>query len=96
MEENNLKKLVSQPYKYGFSTNIEKEKFPMGLDEEIIKLISEKKQEPQFMLDFRLKSYNRWKNMIKPEWALLSYSDIDYQNIVYYSVPKKKKKIKQS
>ena len=93
MEENNLKKLVSQPYKYGFSTNIEKEKFPMGLDEEIIKLISEKKQEPQFMLDFRLKSYNRWKNMIKPEWALLSYSDIDYQNIVYYSVPKKKKKL---
>ena len=93
MEENNLKKLVSQPYKYGFSTNIEKEKFPMGLDEEIIKLISEKKQEPQFMLDFRLKSYNRWKNMLKPEWALLSYSDIDYQNIVYYSVPKKKKKL---
>ena len=93
MEESNLKKLVSQPYKYGFSTKIEKETFPVGLNEEIIRLISEKKQEPDFMLEFRLKSYNKWKNMVKPKWGLLDYTDIDYQAITYYSAPKIKKKL---
>jgi Fe-S cluster assembly protein SufB len=94
MENNNLKKLVNQKYKYGFSTNIEKENFPSGINEEIIKLLSRKKKEPKFLLDFRLKSYNQWKNLIEPEWSSLNFNKIDYQKITYFSVPKKKKQLK--
>lgn len=89
--ENNLKKLVNQPYKYGFSTNIEIETVPRGLNEEVIKTISKKKKEPKFMLDFRLKAYKQWKKLKDPNWAKLSVPTLDYQNIVYYSVPKTKK-----
>lgn len=93
MGENNLKKLINQPYKYGFATKIEKEEFPTGLNEDIIKLISKKKNEPSFMSKFRLKSYQRWKNLIKPDWAFLNYIDINYEEISYYSAPKLKKKL---
>jgi Fe-S cluster assembly protein SufB len=93
MKKNNLKNLVNQPYKYGFSTNLEKESFPKGINEEILKLLSEKKNEPKFMFDFRLKAYNSWKNMLEPEWALLNYQTIDYKNIICYSAPKLKKKL---
>jgi Fe-S cluster assembly protein SufB len=89
----NIKKLVNQPYKYGFSTKIEKETFPVGINENIIELISEKKNEPDFMKKFRLRAYNRWKNMSCPKWALINYNEINYQNITYYSVPKTKKKL---
>ena len=70
-----LENLVNQPYKYGFKTNIEIETIRKGLDEEIIHLISEKKQEPAFMLEFRLKAFKKWKKMVEPEWAYLNYQN---------------------
>jgi Fe-S cluster assembly protein SufB len=89
--DNNIKNLVNQPYKYGFSTTIETETLPPGLNEKIISIISKKKNEPSFMLDFRLKAYKRWKQLKSPDWAKLSIPSINYQNIVYYSAPKMKK-----
>ena len=90
----NVKKLISQPYKYGFTTNVENEEFPKGVNEEIIRLISEKKQEPSFMLDFRLRAYSQWCKMKAPNWACVSHTAIDYQDIIYYSAPKTQKKLK--
>jgi len=80
-------------YKYGFHTEIESDTFPKGLTEETIYAISEKKGEPQFMLDFRLKAFRKWKEMTPPEWANLSVDPIDFQDIRYYSAPKSKKKL---
>ena len=90
--KNNLtpQSFLSQPYKYGFTTNVEVENFPKGINENVIKLISLKKEEPKFMLDFRLRAYKYWQQMVSPKWASVHYSDIDYQNILYYSAPKKK------
>ena len=90
---NNITKLVNQPYKYGFSTTIEKDIIEKGLNEKIIRLLSKKKNEPQFLLEFRLKAYKKWKQMTCPEWAQLKFSEIDYQDIIYYSAPKTKKKL---
>ncbi len=87
--------LVNQPYKYGFVTDIETVKIPKGLNEEVVRLISAKKEEPEFMLDFRLKAYRKWLTMAEPDWAALGYPEIDYQDIVYYSAPKAQEK-KQS
>jgi len=80
-------------YKYGFVTSVESEKIPKGLNEETIRLISAKKNEPEFMLNFRLKAYRRWLESEEPNWAHVSYPKIDYQDIVYYSAPKKKPKL---
>jgi len=88
-----INQTVNQPYKYGFITEIETENFPNGLNEEIITLIHQKKEEPKFMLDFRLKAYKKWKEMKTPEWANLEIKNISYQDIIYYSVPKKKEKL---
>lgn len=77
-------------YKYGFVTAVETESIPKGLTEETIRLISEKKQEPPFMLAFRLKAYQRWLKSEEPSWGNIFYPPIDYQNITYYSAPKKK------
>nr|YP_010336426.1 cysteine desulfurase activator complex subunit SufB [Goniotrichopsis reniformis]UNJ14832.1 cysteine desulfurase activator complex subunit SufB [Goniotrichopsis reniformis] len=93
MTNTTLNKLIQEPYKYGFSTDIESEKFPIGLNENIIQLISKKKQEPEFMLKFRLKAYSRWKNLLPPKWSSITYPIIDYQSIRYYSAPKIKKKL---
>ena len=90
----NITKLVNQPYKYGFTTTIEKDIIEKGLNENIIRLISEKKNEPEFLLKFRLKAFKKWKQMKCPEWAQLKFSEIDYQDIIYYSAPKTKKKLK--
>jgi Fe-S cluster assembly protein SufB len=90
---NNITKLVNQPYKYGFSTKIEKDIIEKGLNENVIKLISKKKNESKILLDFRLKAYKKWKQMNSPEWALLKFSEINYQDIIYYSAPKLKKKL---
>lgn len=84
----NITKLVNQTYKYGFSTNIEKDIIEKGLRAQTIILISKKKNEPQFLLNFRLKAYKKWKQMLEPEWAYLKIPQIDYQNIIYYSAPK--------
>ena len=86
-----VKNLVNQPYKYGFVTDIETDAIPRGLSEDIIRLISSKKNEPEFMLEFRLKAYRQWLKMTEPNWAHVGYPAIDYQDIVYYSAPKQKK-----
>jgi Fe-S cluster assembly protein SufB len=85
-----LDTLVSQPYKYGFVTEIEYEEFPRGLNEDVIRMISERKGEPAFMLEFRLKAYRHWLTMTEPVWHNVQYPAIDFQDIVYYSAPKKK------
>ncbi|MEO8031532.1 MAG: Fe-S cluster assembly protein SufB, partial [Gemmatimonadota bacterium] len=81
--------LVNREYKYGFSSDIEADEVPRGLSENTIRLISAKKGEPQFMLDWRLKAYRRWLELEEPHrWPNITYPAIDYQNIVYYSAPK--------
>ncbi|MGI0479763.1 Fe-S cluster assembly protein SufB [Geminocystis sp. CENA526] len=87
-----VKTLVNQPYKYGFITDIESDTIPKGLSEDVVRLISGKKNEPQFMLDFRLKCYHQWLKMSEPEWAHVGYPSINYQDIIYYSAPKQQKK----
>jgi len=86
--------LATSKYKYGFSTDLEVDKAPKGLDENIIKLISSKKNEPEWMLDWRLKAFEIWKKMKEPEWAKVNYPKIDYQDIYYYSAPKNTEKLK--
>jgi Fe-S cluster assembly protein SufB len=81
--------LVKQEYKYGFYTDVEADSAPPGLNEDIIRLISAKKKEPPFMLDWRLKAYRHWLTMKEPAWPHVHYPPIDYQNSVYYSAPKK-------
>src|SRR5690606_9401782 len=77
-------------YKYGFVTEIETEEFPLGLSEDIVRLISAKKEEPEWMLEFRLKAYRRWREMPYPKWAHIEYEAIDFQKIYHYAAPKKK------
>lgn len=88
-----IRQVINQPYKYGFETKIENEKFPSGINEEIIELISKNKKEPLFLLNFRLKAFQKWKKMKFPNWANLSIKLIDFNKITYYSSPKKKKKL---
>jgi len=90
----NLNSLINEPYKYGFSTKIDKETINKGLNENIIRLLSQKKEEPEFMLNFRLKAFKIWKQFTVPNWAQLKVPEIEYQDIVYYSAPKLKEKIK--
>ena len=85
MEENVLSQ---REYKYGFYTNIETERIEKGLNEGVIQLISKKKQEPKWLLDWRLKAYRHWKTLKAPEWGNFEYGPIDYQGISYYTVPK--------
>jgi len=91
-----LEQVTQSEYKYGFVTNIESDKAPKGLNEDIIRLISRKKKEPQWMLDWRLKAFRHWKtlNGDEPKWAHVKYPPIDFQDIIYYAAPKKKKKLK--
>lgn len=85
-----LEDFTSQEYKYGFSTKIESDTFPPGLNEDVIRAISAKKEEPAFLLEWRLKAFARWQKMANPNWAFINYPPIDFQNISYYSAPKKK------
>ena len=83
--------LVSQEYKYGFVTDIESDTIPRGLSEETVRLISEKKNEPEWMLEFRLKAFRHWLTMTEPKhWPNLTYPEINYQDMIYYSAPKQK------
>ena len=84
--------LVSQPYRYGFVTDIETEKIAKGLSEEVVRLISAKKNEPAFLLDFRLRAWRQWQEMQEPDWAALGYPKIDYQDIIYYAAPRQQAK----
>src|SRR5512134_957542 len=86
-----IEQLATREYKYGFVTDVETDTVPKGLNEDIIRLISEKKQEPEWMLEWRLKAYRLWLTMKEPTWQNVKYDPINYQDIVYYSAPKKKK-----
>ncbi len=85
-----VEKLANEQYKYGFVTEIETDKLPKGLNEDVIRLISEKKNEPAWMTEWRLKAYKHWLTMKEPHWSNVKYNPIDYQDIIYYSAPKKK------
>jgi len=91
-EEELKKELEAKEYQYGFYTDIESETFPVGLNEDIIRAISEKKQEPRWMTDWRLESFRAWQEMTEPNWANVHYQKPDFQSISYYSAPKKKSK----
>ena len=86
--------LTNREYKYGFVTKIEQEIAPRGLNEGIIRLISAKKNEPDWLLEWRLKAYQHWLTMEEPKWQNVHYSPIDYQAISYYAAPKQKEKPK--
>jgi Fe-S cluster assembly protein SufB len=90
-ESQKIEELASQEYKYGFYTDVDADSVPAGLNEEVIRTISEKKGEPEFMLEWRLKAYRHWLTMEEPHWANVTYPPIDYQSIVYYSAPKSRK-----
>jgi len=83
-----VKDIDVDKYKYGFTTDIETERAPKGLDESIVRFISEKKREPQWMLDWRLGAYRRWIDMVEPTWARVHYPKIDFQDLYYYAAPK--------
>jgi Fe-S cluster assembly protein SufB len=83
-----IRDLAEREYTYGFVTDIEAETVPPGLNEDIVRLISAKKREPEFMLEWRLKAYRHWLTMTEPQWANITHPPIDYQQIVYYSAPK--------
>ena len=84
--------LVNQPYKYGFTTDIASDSIPPGINEDVVRLISAKKGEPDFMLQFRLKAYRQWLKMDEPQWAHVNYPAINYQDIVYFTAPKQQEK----
>jgi len=88
---NILEEVTSGEYKYGFVTDIETETAPVGLNEDTIRLISSKKNEPEWLLEYRLKAYRYWLTIVEPDWALLEHPPINYQDIIYYAAPKQKK-----
>ena len=101
MEEKNNKKehqdkvlneMTNSDYKYGFVTDIESDTIPKGLNEDVVRQISQKKNEPEWLLNYRLDAYNKFMNMAQPNWAHLKTPPIDFQDIVYYSAPKDKSK----
>src|SRR5205085_8987019 len=85
-----VRRIDVDQYKYGFETNIESEKAPKGLNEDVVRFISAKKNEPEWMLAWRLDAYRRWLTLNEPKWARVKYGPIDYQDLYYYSAPKKK------
>jgi Fe-S cluster assembly protein SufB len=89
-----LKSLIDKPYEHGFVTAIDADTAPKGLSEDVIRLISRKKNEPDWLLEFRLKSYRHWLTMTEPRWPNVKYPRIDFQDIIYYSAPKAKPKLK--
>src|SRR6187399_3474844 len=85
-----VKRIDVDQYRYGFETLIESDKAPKGLSEDTVRFISAKKNEPAWMLEWRLEAYRRWLTMTEPTWARVDYPKIDYQDLYYYSAPKKK------
>ncbi|HXB10903.1 MAG TPA: Fe-S cluster assembly protein SufB [Bacteroidia bacterium] len=88
-----LEEVTSGEYKWGFTSNIDTDIIPAGLSEDVIRFISAKKEEPEFMLEWRLKAYRHWKTMKEPHWGHLKYPKINYEGIIYYAAPKKKKEL---
>ena len=89
-----IDKTIKEKYKFGFVTNIDQDTIPAGLNEDVIRIISSKKSEPDWLLNWRLKAYRQWIKMKEPNWAKIKYPKVDYDSISYYSAPKKKKKLK--
>jgi Fe-S cluster assembly protein SufB len=92
-EQETIERITNTEYKYGFTTDIETEIAPKGLNEDIIRLISAKKNEPEFMLEWRLKAYNYWLKLKEPRWPNVKYPPINYQDAIYYAAPKQKKQL---
>lgn len=95
MEDQNniLNEATSGEYKYGFTTDIETETIPKGLNEDVVRLISAKKEEPEWLLEFRLNAFRKWQTMTMPTWAHLRIPEIDYQDMIYYAAPKQRKNL---
>ena len=93
-EDKILEEVTGAEYKYGFTTDIESDTIPKGLNEDIIRLISKKKEEPKWLLESRLKAFKAWKKMEEPNWANIKYAKPNYQDIIYYAAPKQKKELK--
>ncbi|MFT6619416.1 MAG: Fe-S cluster assembly protein SufB [Limisphaerales bacterium] len=88
-----IEEFVQSDYKYGFVSDIETESIPPGLDEGVVRLISEKKGEPEFLLEWRLKAFRHWQKMEEPKWSNVHYPAVDFQDMIYYAAPKKKKEL---
>jgi Fe-S cluster assembly protein SufB len=88
-----IEEFVQSDYKYGFVSDIETESIPAGLDEGVVRLISEKKGEPEFLLEWRLKAFRHWQKMAEPKWSNVHYPQVDFQDMIYYAAPKKKKEL---
>ena len=93
-EDKILEEVTGAEYKYGFTTNVESDTIPKGLNEDVIRLISKKKEEPLWLLEHRLKAFESWKKMEEPDWANIKYEKPNYQDIIYYAAPKQKKELK--
>jgi Fe-S cluster assembly protein SufB len=85
-----LDEVTNSEYKWGFVSNIESDNAPKGLSEDIVRFISMKKNEPEWLLEWRLKAFRYWQTLTEPKWPNVSYPEIDFQDIIYYSAPKKK------
>ena len=83
-----IESLVNREYRYGFVTEVEADTIPRGLNEDIVRAIAAKKDEPEWMVEWRLKAYRRWLTMTEPHWPNVTYGPIDYQDMIYYSAPK--------
>ena len=92
-EQELLEEITGSEYKYGFTSNFDVDEAPAGLNDDIIRLISHKKEEPEWLLEWRLKAFRHWKEMVEPEWANVQYDKPDFKAIKYYSAPKKKKEL---
>ncbi|HHL52384.1 MAG TPA: Fe-S cluster assembly protein SufB, partial [Flammeovirgaceae bacterium] len=88
-----LEEFTSKEYEHGWSVDLEMDQAPKGLNEEIIRFISKKKEEPEWLLEWRLKAFRHWQQMQEPTWANVTYEKVDYQDIIYYAAPKQKKKL---
>src|ERR1044071_1949403 len=86
-----IEQFVNKEYEYGFVTDVEVDAAPRGLSEDVVRLISKKKNEPEWLLEWRLKAYRMWLTMKEPTWQNVKFDPINYQDIVYYSAPRKKK-----
>ena len=93
MAQKELEDLANKEYRYGFTSDFEEDRVPPGLTEDIIRFISAKKNEPEWLTEWRLKAFEHWQKMAEPHWANFEYNPIDYQAITYYSAPKKAKKV---
>ena len=91
-EKDIIQEVTSEEYKWGFTTDIDTETIRKGLDEDIVRLISKKKNEPEWLLKFRLEAFHRWQKMKEPDWAHLEYETPNYQDIIYFAAPKQEKK----